>query len=76
VGKDIGLADYKLFALGKEEGRNALEIGRQELAGRGENVDEAEEGSLVESLDGSHDFLTVWTLVTVEENGDIGVCGH
>jgi hypothetical protein len=76
VGKDIGLADYKLFALREQEGGNALEIRGQELAGRGENVDEAEEGSLVEGLDRPYHLLTVWTLVTVEENGDIGVCGH
>lgn len=76
VCKDISLADYELFALGKEEGGNTLEIGRQELTGRGENVDETEEGSFVEGLDSSYHLLTVWTLVAVEENGDIGVCGH
>jgi hypothetical protein len=76
MGKDISLADYELFALGKQEGGNTLEIGWQELAGRGENVYETEEGSLVEGLDSSYHFLTVWTLVAVEENGDIGVCRH
>ena len=76
MGKDIGLADYQLFALGEQEGGNALEIRGQELAGCGENIDKAEEGSLIEGLDRPYNLLTVWTLVTVEENGDIGVCGH
>jgi len=76
VSKDIGLAHDHLLGLREKEGGDAFEIGGEELRGRGENVYEAEERSLVEGLDRPYYLLTVWTLVAVKEDGNVGVCGH
>jgi hypothetical protein len=47
MGEDISFSYQHLLALWKKEGRNILEIGGEELGGRGENVDEAEQRSFV-----------------------------
>jgi hypothetical protein len=77
VSKNISLSHDHLFRLGEEEGRNAREIGRQELAGGGLDVDEAEQRSFVQCLNRSYHLLGIGTfLAAVEEDGDVGVCGH
>jgi hypothetical protein len=77
VSKDIGLAHHHLLSLGKEKGGDFEEIRRQELAGGGLDVDEAEQGSFVQGLNGSYYFLGIGTvLATVKEDGNVGVRGH
>ncbi len=77
MSKDIGLAHDHLLGLREEKGGDAAEIGRQELAGGGDDVDEAEQGSFVQGLNGSYYFLGIGTvLATVKEDGNVGVRGH